>query len=231
MDATLLLGPERAFERTTLPGGRLAPHGGGRATPRRRRLAPREHLFFEGTRADDVFELVRGTILLTRSLPGDRRQIVDVIGPGRLFGLTRGALHDCRATAAVETTLTVVDRDAAFRDPRTAERLVQSSLGEVERLRALALLLGRKTALERLASFLVAMVGDPSIVSAELVLPMTRAEIADHLGLTIETVSRNVTRLRRMGLVADRKSGLLLPDCRRLARVAEGLEAADGEPT
>ena len=66
---------------------------------------------------------------------------------------------------------------------------------EIDRLRDLALLLGCKSAIERVASFFVDLIGDDAGASAEILLPVSRAEMAAYLGVTIETVSRNITLL------------------------------------
>ena len=90
-------------------------------------------------------------------------------------------------------------------------------LGEIDRLRELALVLGRASALERVAGFFAAMV-DGRGGSVEIDLPMNRGEIADHLGLTIETVSRQISRLRREGITEnDSGSRIFVLDPARLA--------------
>ena len=196
-----------------------------------RRLAAREHLFFEGSRAEDVYEIAQGAILLVRSLPEGRRQIVDVIGPGRIFGLTGRSRHVCSAIASVPTLVHAFPTAAAVDDPVVSERCTRGALAEIDRLRELALALGRKTAIERLATFLLSLVGSEAVVSAEVHLPLTRAELADHLGLTVETVSRNTTRLKKMRLIGDDYGDRLrIFDCQTLRDIAEG-RALDGDPS
>ena len=231
MDAGFLLLPEFLSDVPDLPvraprRPRPEPEV-RRPTVRIQRLRPHDTLFDEGDRAGDVFEVTRGTILVLRTLPDGRRQIVDVVGPGRLFGFTAADRHRCTAVAATAGVVCRLDRAEAMRHPGICERLAQATLDEIDRLRDLALALGRKTALERVASFLLSLAEDPEAATGEIHLPVTRAEMADHLGLTIETVSRNITRLKRDGLLAEeRGERILLPDRRRLGRIAAGTAEA-----
>lgn len=220
MDANFLLLPE--FE-TDLSGARrrALPRGRGvlpdRPSVQMRRVAAHEHVFREGDPAREVYELVQGAVLLVRALRDGRRQIVDVVGPGRLFGFTAAARHRCSAVVSSSALVCGLDLALAQRNPRVAERLEREMLGEIDRLRELALVLGRASALERVAGFFTAMV-DGRGGSVEIDLPMNRGEIADHLGLTIETVSRQISRLRREGIIEnDSGSRIFVLDPARLA--------------
>lgn len=212
---------------------RSAKSHGARAHVAMRRLKAKEHLFFEGSHADDVYEIAQGAILLVRSLPEGRRQIVDVIGPGRIFGLTSRSRHLCSAIASVPTLVHALPTAAMIEDPVMSQRCTRGALAEIDRLRELALALGRKTAIERLAGFLLSLVGSEAVVSAEVHLPLTRAELADHLGLTFETVSRNTTRLKKMRLIGDDYGDRLrIFDCGTLRDIAEGRAPEGGmEPS
>ncbi len=220
MDANFLLLPE--FEPDLSgPRRRAVPRGRGplpdRPSVQMRRVPAREHVFREGDPAREVHELVQGAVLLIRTLRDGRRQIVDVVGPGRLFGFTAGDRHRCSAVAATSTLICGLDLALAQRNPRVAERLEREMLGEIDRMRELALMLGRAGALERVAGFFAAMV-DGRGGSVEIDLPLNRAEIADHLGLTIETVSRQISWLRREGIVEnDSGSRVFVLDPARLA--------------
>ena len=95
----------------------------------------------------------------------------------------------------------------------------------------MALALGRKTAIERLAGFLASLVGSEAVVSAEVYLPLTRAELTDHLDLTVETVSRNTTRLKKMRLIGDDCGDRpCIFDCGTQRAIAEG-QALEGDPS
>jgi CRP/FNR family transcriptional regulator, anaerobic regulatory protein len=171
------------------------------------RKAPGEILFAEGDEADSIYEVLRGTVRLYKLLPDGRRLITAFVSAGRLLGL---ALDDvCVYTAEAITDVTL------YRYKRTAfERLVDEVPGLAMRLLAVAsdelrtaqermLLLGRKSATEKVASFLVLMAGQQGSDGVEEVaIPMTRSDIADYLGLTIGTVSRTLTKLIRQGVIA-----------------------------
>jgi CRP/FNR family transcriptional regulator len=93
---------------------------------------------------------------------------------------------------------------------------------EIHRLRDLATALGRKTAVERLASFLVALLEDKIASPVEIDLPVSRPEIADHLGLALETVSRNFTLLRNKNVIRiGRGARLTILDPSALRQIAE----------
>lgn len=231
MDAGFLLLPEfthaPATRARTSPARRFAKST-DRPTVNVRRLAPRDVLFAPGDAACEAHEVLQGAVMVSRTMSDGRRQILDIVGPGRLFGFAASARHDCTAIALTSSTVCALERTAADRSPEVAERVTRDAFAEIERLRGLALVLGRMSALERVAHFLCAMVGDEDATSAEIVLPVNRTEIADHLGLTIETVSRTITKLKRLGLLRDvRGETLSLPDCADLRRIAH-LSPAQG---
>lgn len=180
-----------------------------------RRLAPGEKLFSVGEAATGLFHVLEGMVMVLRALPGNRRQILDVAGRGRTIGFTDGALHDCDAVALARTTVISAGRSRMHHP--------DAMLAEIARLRDLATLLGRKTAAERIATFLVSMIGDGTEGPCSIVLPLSRREIADHLGLVIETVCRNLRQLKQQGLIAlDGNYGVILRDTAALRRIAAG---------
>lgn len=198
-----------------------APSAARRAV-RMRRLAARERLYEEGAAVTDVLEVVQGAVLVVASLGDGRRQILDIVGPGRLFGLTGGDRHGSSAFAATSSLVCAIDLVTARRNPGLAPRIERETLAEIDRLRDLALLLGRKTALERVASFLLVLTGGATTEVA-LDLPVSRSEIGDHLGLTIETVSRHITLLERDGvIVREGANGLRILVPARLKEIARG---------
>ncbi|MCI4678735.1 Crp/Fnr family transcriptional regulator [Rhodoblastus acidophilus] len=181
------------------------------------RIAPGQRLFAAGEPAAGPFRLIEGAIMVLRTLPGDRRQILDIAGPGRTIGFTAGRRHDCDAVAL--SPATIVRLDAGAMDQSVA------MLAEIARLRDLATLLGRKTAIERLATFLLQMMGDDFEDGQRLEMPISRQDIADHLGVVIETVSRNFVALKRLGALkrAGREDVVIL-DAALLRRIADGHE-------
>ncbi|MGD0639922.1 MAG: helix-turn-helix domain-containing protein [Roseiarcus sp.] len=226
MDGEFLLLPEFTPNETVAGAARSGARWRNAAagpTVHVRRFAPGGVLFAEGDTASEIHELARGAAMIARRLPDGRRQIVDIVGPGRLFGFTAADRHDCDAVALSAAVVCSLDRCAAQRHPQIAERIARAMIAEIHRLRDLALLLGCKTAIERVASFFVDLIGDDAGGSAEIRLPVSRAEIALYLGLTIETISRNITHLKHRGLImADSRDQFTIVDRAALRRIAQG---------
>jgi CRP/FNR family transcriptional regulator len=194
--------------------------------------APGETLFAEGDDADSVYEVVRGMLRLYKLLPDGRRLITGFLSAGHLIGLAPEGI--CVYTAEAITEVTVC------RHTRTGfERLIDEVPGMAKRLLTVAsqelcaaqnqmLLLGRKSATEKVASFLLLMADRRGSEGAEAVdVPMTRSDIADYLGLTIETVSRTLTKLKQDGLIVLWTSAHIeIRDREQL----EELAAGEGDP-
>ncbi len=198
--------------------------------PETAKFVSRDEIFAAGEAATEFFQIVEGVVMVLRHLPGGRRQILDIAGRGRFIGLTAGGDHDCTAVALRETMV--------FRHPRygaqaptlsNAADLPKIMCEEIHRLRDLATSLGRKTAVERLAGFLVAMIDDGADDGpVSMILPVSRQEIADHLGLVIETVCRNLTALKRRGFIrVDGNFGMTVDDPEALRLIAAGFSMED----
>ena len=149
--------------------------------------------------------MVAGAIRSYKLLSDGRRQIDAFHLPGDIFGLEAGADHRFSAEAVGNATViayrrsrlpALIAEDAAFR-----EQVMASMLRSLERAQDHMLLLGRKTAQEKIASFLLGMAERISDDDEHFDLPMLRNDIADHLGLTIETVSRTLNQFDRDGLI------------------------------
>jgi len=184
-----------------------------------RRLMAGEALFVVGDAATHSFRILDGAMMILRRLPGGRRQILDIGRRGRTIGFNASDRHDCDAIALAPTIVASLGQ----------ARIDQSAamLAEIARLRDLATLLGRKTALERIASFLVDMIDDGAEASSRLDMPVTRQEIADYLGLVIETVCRNFAILKRRGIIASiGRDDFRILDLDALRQIGSGLEAA-----
>jgi CRP/FNR family transcriptional regulator, anaerobic regulatory protein len=169
--------------------------------------APGEILFADGDAADSVFEVVRGILRLYKLLPDGRRQIVGFLSAGHLLGLAPEKTFIYTAEAVTEVTVCRYRRTAFERlidqHPSFARHLLTATSHELRAAQDQMLLLGRKTATEKVVSFLLMMAnlqGDED--AAEVELPMGRSDIADYLGLTIETVCRTLTKLKRDGLIS-----------------------------
>src|SRR4051812_2046127 len=161
-------------------------------------------IFAEGEPCSVFFKVVSGTVRTGKLLADGRRQIDTFHFPGDVFGLESGETH--RFTAeAVDKVVVVAYRRGSFGglvqgDPAFGEQLMTSMLSNLERAHDHMVLLGRKSALEKMASFLLEIAA--RLANADQAeLPMQRTDIADHLGLTIETVSRTLTQMVRAGLI------------------------------
>jgi CRP/FNR family transcriptional regulator, anaerobic regulatory protein len=190
--------------------------------------APGETLFAEGDTADSVYEVVQGTLRLYKLLPDGRRLITGFLSAGHLLGLAPEGICVYTAEAITEVTLCRYKR-AAFERlidevPGFAKRLLAVTSHELRAAQDRMLLLGRKTATEKVASFLLLMAERHGEEGAdEIDVPMTRSDIADYLGLTIETVSRTLTKLKQDGLIALASAGCIaLLDRDRLDELAAG---------
>lgn len=167
-------------------------------------LGKGEELFAEGDASDFFHKVVSGAIRTYKLLADGRRQIDDFHLAGDIFGLESGREHRFSAEAVGEATVIAYRRCAldtlAARDAALGRQVMSSMMRSLERAQDHMLLLGRKTAQEKIASFLLDMARRTS-GGDHFELPMQRADIADHLGLTIETVSRTLTQLAREGVI------------------------------
>lgn len=168
---------------------------------------PGETVFAEGDDAESVYEVIRGMVRLYKLLPDGRRQITGFLTAGQLLGLAPEGICVYSAEAITPVTLCRYKRSSFERlideVPGFARRLLTVTSHELNAAQDQMLLLGRKSATEKVASFLLMMAGrDVDAAHDEVQVPMTRNDIADYLGLTIETVSRTLTRFRQDGLIA-----------------------------
>jgi CRP/FNR family transcriptional regulator len=180
----------------------------------------------DGSDAIDFFNVTEGTVKLYKLLPDGRRQIMGFAGPGHFLGLAVSDQYAFGAEAVDQVRLCRFSRPRLHRllddFPRLERRLLKEASNELVAAQNQMLLLGRKTARERVASFLLER-WNRCPQTDVLSLPMTRTDIADYLGLTIETVSRTLSTLRREKLIADAGGhNLRILDGERLAELAEG---------
>ncbi|MDB5397588.1 MAG: fixK [Rhodospirillales bacterium] len=162
-------------------------------------------LYAEGDAAGYWYRVTSGVLRTCKLLPDGRRQIDDFLFPGDFFGLEARPDHSFAAeavtgAAVVRYSRTRLDLLAAD-DVCVSARLLQLTLKQLGKAHERLLLLGRKTAGEKLASFLLEML-DRSPALDSIDLPMSRTDIADYLGLTIETVSRTFSSLKQNEVVA-----------------------------
>ena|SRR5215211_1345431 len=156
-----------------------------------------EEIYAEGEPADYFYQVVSGTVRTYKILADGRRQIGAFYLPGDMFGLESAEEHAFSAEAIADAKVLVIKRSAvvalAQRDSDVAHQLWAVTARELQRVQEHVLLL-IKTAQERVVGFLLEM-AERARDDNEVELPMSRQDIADYLGLTIETVSRTLTHL------------------------------------
>jgi CRP/FNR family transcriptional regulator len=181
---------------------------------------PGATILMEGDPARHLFRIVSGIVKVHRSLADGRCQITGFLFPGDFIGLAPEDVYLSSAIAVGPVTSSRFPRKQVEQlvevSPLVARLLLHRTCGELIAAQDQMLLLGRKTASEKVASFLRLIAR--RLQDDDITLPMTRADIADYLGLTIETVSRTLTLLREDGVIEVDRAHI------RITRAAE-LEA------
>ncbi|RZJ45815.1 MAG: cyclic nucleotide-binding domain-containing protein [Brevundimonas sp.] len=169
----------------------------------RMHFAPGEEICAQDEDADYVYRLIDGAVRTTRLLSDGRRQVGEFYYPGDLFGLESGDRHRFSAEALGACEVLMVKRVSPSRTGADRDRFERAvwagTTTELQRAQEHMMLLSRTTAIEKVASFLLHVVGRDRAETATL--PMTRQDMGDYLGLTIETVSRMLGRLQADGIV------------------------------
>ena len=200
----------------------------------RKKVMPGQTIISDEEPVDFFANVITGAVKLTKTLPDGRQQIVGLLFSPDFLGRAYSKSNPYTAEAATEVEICTFPNAAferlASEYPGLQQRLFQHTLDELDAARDWMLLLGRKTAEEKVASFLLMLARRSLIVGcahqenpglAHFDLPLTRADIADYLGLTIETVSRQLTRLKTSNVIKLASNRLIqVPDVARLARVA-----------
>ena len=198
-----------------------------------RSFAAGQPIFFAGDPLEFVASIVSGVASLTRTMPDGRVQMVGLLLPADFMGRPNRDTIDCDVVAETDVMLCCFRRKPFERmiedTPHVGQRLLEMMLDELDAAREWMLVLGRKTAREKIASLLymiatrMAALKPGESNSATFVLPITRETMANYLGLTIETVSRQMSALKKEGLIAfsDRRD-ITVPDL-------EDLRAETGE--
>lgn len=171
----------------------------------RMRYERNEEVFGQDEPAEYVYRVVSGAVRTMRFSSDGRRQILGFHLPGDVFGLEIGDCYSLSAEAVAASDVVMVRRSAlekaAHEDARAARSLLQLTSAQLADAREHALVLGRRGAGERVAAFLLQL-ANRFVAKRELDLPMSRADIADYLGLTIETVSRAFSEFERNAAIA-----------------------------
>jgi CRP/FNR family nitrogen fixation transcriptional regulator len=168
------------------------------------RFARNAEIFGEDEPAEYLYQVISGTVRTYRMLDDGRRQISAFYLPGDVFGFEAGDAHHSTAEAISEVHILVVKRSSvlarAEHEKSLAKQLWMLTVRELQRVQQHSLVL-IKNAEERVAGFLLEMAGR-NASQAAVELPMSRQDIADYLGLTIETVSRTFTHFVQSGVIA-----------------------------
>jgi CRP/FNR family transcriptional regulator, anaerobic regulatory protein len=163
-------------------------------------LSPGAALFWEGDNAGQIFDMLEGVMRIYRIMPDGRRAIIGFVHPGDVLGVSFQDRYLFTAEAVTQVKVRRFARGRFFalinESPALRPQLIAILCDEMSAAQDQMLLLGRKTAEERVISFLL-WVRRKGARSEEVELPMSRQDIADYLGLTIETVSRTMTSLTR----------------------------------
>jgi CRP/FNR family transcriptional regulator len=200
---------------------------------RRQTVSRGQTLVWEGDEALVVANVIRGVLKLSVSMADGREQIVGVVFPSDFIGRPFGKESPYSVTAMTDAEVCIFTRAAfdgfAKSHPDLGHRLLQRTLDELDRARQWMMVLGRKTATERIATLLLEVsdrLGNSGCAHIEpfldrFELPMDRQQMGDVLGLTIETVSRQLTKLKQADVIElpDRRT-VVIKDRRRLADAA-----------
>jgi CRP/FNR family transcriptional regulator, anaerobic regulatory protein len=192
-------------------------------------FASREMVFAQEEMTTSFYNLLEGVMRLYKLLPDGRRQIVGFALPGDFLGMTTSARHSLSADAIGPVSVCRFHRTSFARfiedKPHLLRRINEFAVRELSQAQDHMVLLGRRSAEEKVATFLIgwrdrlAQLRGPT---KTVPLPMSRQDIADFLGLTIETVSRTSTKLERDGVIEIMPGSVRLLDPKR----AEALAAA-----
>lgn len=195
-------------------------------------LEAREPLVREGDDTRFFYEVLDGVVSSYKIFADGRRQIISFAFPGDLIGFSHGNAYRYNCEAISPARVRAIPKTSLLRSirerPEIGEKLLALAALEVAYVEDHSINLGRKSALERIASFLVSLVdragyGDSRSIIMQL--PMSRLDMADFLGLTIETVSRSLTKLRTRGVIElPHATTLVIEDLDRLRELAECCE-------
>lgn len=186
----------------------LAPLASSTPKPAEARLRPGAFLYYEGDEVDWLYQVTSGVVRLTRLLADGRRQVIAFGYPGDIIGFPADGQHHTDCETLTDARLQPFRRahlETGEGDPVLHSALLQAVLREISAMQDHFMMLGRKSATEKLASFLCVLtdrVGQDLGNYRQVKLPMCRSDIADFLGLTTETVSRTFTQLRKSKIIA-----------------------------
>ena len=190
-------------------------------------FAAKETIFLENDDSDAAFTVTEGTLRLYKIFADGRRQVISFLLPGDFISVEAEGRHEYSADSITEVSLCCFPKKqfaaVVKQRPHVLQRLYETSARELINAREHMLTLGQRSAAEKLAWFLVHLAVRQSrtdFVSNIVELPMSRQDIADHLGLTIETVSRTFSNFAREGTIAIMRHGVDLLNRKKIEKLA-----------
>ena len=194
---------------------------------RPRRFSARDVIVSESETAENVFSITEGMVRIYRMLPDGRRHVLGFGLPGDFLGLSLLSMFEFTADAVTDVSVCQFPRktfaDFVDRTPYFLKRSHEFATNELRLAQHQLVVLGRKSADERVSAFIVMLrdrMRGAGFSSVTLPLPMNRQDIADYLGLTIETVSRSITRLAKDKVILVVPGGVRLLRADRLEQLA-----------
>lgn len=172
----------------------------------------REVIFREGSPSDRVFEILDGGVILSKSVGQSQRQILEIVGPGAWIGMTLGSDYCYTAQCLTGVRLRCYDHEAMAISVEFQKHILQQLQAMLEALQEHTVLLARRSAIERIAAFLITLpllcnrIGRTPSESL-LKTSLKQRDIGDYLGLKVETVSRNLAVLKKRMIIATGKQG------------------------
>jgi CRP/FNR family transcriptional regulator len=189
------------------------------------KLAKHRAVFRAGDEAERFFEVESGAVMVYRILDDGRRQLVEIVFPGGICGLASGEFHESSCETLMPSVLHSFKKCELARSDALRVRIVERLQAQLSAMHDHAVSLGRKTAEERVCTLILRLrelERDASKSATSIALPMSRTEIADYLGLTLETVCRTISNLARRKLVelGANRTEIRVPSLDRLRQAA-----------
>jgi CRP/FNR family transcriptional regulator len=213
----------KAVNAVLTTSSRILPVGKGTKVLKRS-----DNLFHEGDEALAVYEVISGVLRLSKVFENGRRQVIAFGYPGDIIGFPRNGEYHTECDALTSSTVTahnVKHLECAETDPVLHLRLVRAAMDEISAMQDHFMMLGGKSASEKVASFLCLMmqrVGKPLGNYTQFEFPMIRSDIADFLSVTLETVSRTIHQFKASGILElESAKSIIVLDPAALMEMAE----------
>ncbi len=199
-----------------------------------RHIKAGETLYVEGDPADYCYQIVSGAMKEYNTLEDGRRQVADFYSAGDMFGFSESSDQLHTAEAITACAVRCYPRDAFMKtiaaSPALSASFLETLMTRLHRARERMVMIGRMSAIQRVATFLLRLTGDQDALEnappIQVHLAMSRQDIADHLGLTIETVCRTLTELKKQQIIVMESARVFeIVDLDRLEAVAAGSRA------